>query len=217
MVVAPLAEAVVKFISMHTKLQRTLAELNHPISTERKLLLQRIALDVSNRLKENPDLNLCFICTHNSRRSQIAQVWAEALAHHLELDLPSFSGGTEVTAFNTNAIEALREQGFEIEGEAEGNSTVLISFDHKQAPLECFSKTWDNSFNPQANRIALMTCSDAEENCPFIPGALKRFALKYEDPKQFDNTTQQQAAYAKCAQKIATELHYLFTRIKELS
>ncbi|MFT4777591.1 MAG: arsenate reductase [Flavobacteriales bacterium] len=203
---------------MIQQLQNTIAELKqHSISLKREQELASIAAEIANTWQDNPELNLCFICTHNSRRSQIAQVWAEALAHHFELDLHSFSGGTETTTFNSNAIDALRQIGFQVEKKDAGNNSILISFDTKIKPLECFSKTWNHSFNPQENLIALMTCAEADADCPLIPGALKRFALNYEDPKRYDNTFEMEEKYAALTLQIASELHSLFNRIKSIS
>jgi len=195
---------------MIQQLRSTITEIEqHSISLERQQELASIAAEISRTWQDNPELNLCFICTHNSRRSQIAQVWAEALAHHFELDLHSFSGGTEVTVFNSNAIGALRQQGFKIENKEAGNGSILISFEKEITPLECFSKKWNNSFNPQENLIALMTCAEADADCPLIPGALKRFALNYEDPKRYDGTSEMKRKYAALALQIASELHCL--------
>jgi arsenate reductase (thioredoxin) len=63
-----------------------------------------------------------FICTHNSRRSHIAHLWAWAAAEHFGVrPFESYSGGVEVTAFNPRAVEAMRRAGFII-GEAEGDN-----------------------------------------------------------------------------------------------
>lgn len=58
-----------------------------------------------------------------------------------------------------------------------------------------------------------MTCSDAERNCPFVPGAEKRIAITYDDPKAFDGTESQAAKYVERATQIATELFYVFSQL----
>ena len=59
-----------------------------------------------------------------------------------------------------------------------------------------------------------MTCSHADENCPFIAGAEKRIPITYEDPKKFDNTPEQLAKYNERSLQIATELFYVFSKVK---
>ena len=58
-----------------------------------------------------------------------------------------------------------------------------------------------------------MTCSQANANCPFIPGAEKRIPITYEDPKEFDNTPQQIKKYQERSNQIATEMLYVFSQI----
>jgi len=72
----------------------------------------------------------------------------------------------------------------------------------------------DNPYNPKTSFAAVMTCGEAEENCPYIIGAERRISLTYEDPKLYDNTNLQIRKYEERNRQIATEISYVFTNIK---
>jgi hypothetical protein len=94
------------------------------------------------------------------------------------------------------------------------NPTYQISFSKNEGPIECFSKVYDDIKNPKLNFAAIMTCSDAEENCPFIPGVELRIGTTYDDPKAFDNTPIQDSKYDERCKQIALETLYVFSKIK---
>jgi arsenate reductase len=186
------------------------------ISSERKELLKKISDYVSAKHNVNKPINLVYICTHNSRRSHFGQIWAQVSAKYFDIDgVQAFSGGTEATAFNPNAIKALKRLGFEIKPiEIEKNSTYHVVFDNSELPIICFSKVYDHPKNPQKEFAAIMTCSDAEENCPFIPGVELRIGTTYDDPKAFDNTPLQDEKYDERCRQIAIETLYVFSLVK---
>ena len=203
---------------MYSSIQKYCAGLINELGTiseERKTLLNQISDYVVLKQKENQSANLVYICTHNSRRSHFGQIWAKMASHYYKIpNIHTYSGGTEATAFHPNAINALKRVGFEMSVIRAGQNPVyLVQFDDQQKPIECFSKVYDDPINPKTDFAAIMTCSDAEENCPFIPGAGLRVGTKYGDPKAFDNTLQQDQKYdARCWQ-IALEIFYVFSRI----
>ncbi len=184
------------------------------ISPERKILLAEIVEYIRNKKEQNQAINLVYVCTHNSRRSHFGQVWATVAAHYYNVtDVFTFSGGTEATAFNPNAIAALRTIGFEVSEEANSeNPKYLVRFGENETTT-CFSKVYDDSVNPKLNFAAIMTCSDAENNCPFIPGVELRIGTTYEDPKTFDNTPQQSEKYLERSNQIGIECLYVFSQI----
>lgn len=168
-----------------------------------------------NFLKENKtNLRLVFVCTHNSRRSQFAQVWAHVLAHHFGIKLEIYSAGTEVTACNPRTLEALRAQGFSVDILEGENPVQRLSFAEDQAPIQLFSKTIDDASLPKENFAALMTCSHADENCPYIPGALARIPFRFEDPKAFDDTDLEAKMYQERSLEIAQDIYTLFYHLK---
>ncbi|OHX64003.1 low molecular weight phosphatase family protein [Flammeovirga pacifica] len=184
------------------------------ISTERKAQLEVITEYVKESLANQGIANLILICTHNSRRSHLSQVWTQIAAHHYGIsNVFAYSGGTEATAMFPSAGNALKRSGLEIQKLSEENNPVYaIKFDENQPAIIGFSKTYDNPFNPQSNFGAIMTCNHADQNCPIIPGAT-RISLPFEDPKAFDGTDVQEEKYDERCRQIARELFYAFSLI----
>ncbi len=187
------------------------------ISEERKEVLALLTTYVQERVEKDLPINLNFICTHNSRRSHLSQVWAQALAMHFDIpNVLCYSGGTEATAMFHMAAKTLAKQGFEIKAISEGDNPIqAIKYSENTHPIIGFSKTFDDAFNPQASFAAIMTCSSADAGCPFVPGCDKRIALTFEDPKAFDNTPQQAEKYEERSLQIASELFYAFSKAKK--
>ena len=185
------------------------------IPKERKMLLEKISQHIVSKSNENKPINLDYICTHNSRRSHFGQIWAHVAANYFNVkNVHTFSGGTEATAFNTNAIDALMRVGFNVKQITQGtNPTYQVFHTENANPSICFSKVYDNPTNPQKEFAAIMTCSDAEENCPFIPGVELRIGTTYDDPKAFDNTPLQDSKYDERCRQIALETFYVFSKI----
>jgi arsenate reductase (thioredoxin) len=184
------------------------------ISAERKQILSQIAAKIKIEKEQNRIVNLLYVCTHNSRRSHFGQVWAAVAAAYFGVEnTHSFSGGTEATAFNQNAINALLGFGFEIKTLDSGkNPAYEVHFGGKIA-VNCFSKRYDSDSNPSKNLLAIMTCGDAEENCPYIAGVALRIATTYKDPKAFDDTVLQDFKYSERCLQIATETLFVFSLI----
>jgi protein-tyrosine phosphatase/arsenate reductase len=186
------------------------------IPEERKDLLEMISRYVTQKKNDGKIVNLVYICTHNSRRSHFGQIWAHVAAKYYGVkNINTFSGGTEVTAFNINAINAIKRIGFIVKAiNIEKNPTYQVFFDESESPVICFSKVYNDPGNPQKEFAAIMTCSDAEENCPFIPGAELRVGTTYDDPKAFDNTPMQDSKYDERSKQIALETLYVFSKVK---
>lgn len=186
------------------------------IPEERKAILSKITAYMQSKYDKNDPINLVYICTHNSRRSHFGQVAAAVAADFYCIDnVHTFSGGTEATAFHPNAINALRGLGFDIhtEDETVKNPIWNVQFG-VQAGTTCFSKVYDDAANPSKNFAAIMTCSDAEQNCPFIVGTDLRIGTTYNDPKASDSTPQQDETYKTRFLQIATEMLYAFSLVK---
>ncbi len=196
--------------------------INHLLSQtslilpERKEKLNVLAALAKTELADKGVLRMNFICTHNSRRSHIAQLWAWAAAEHFGVrPFESYSGGVEVTAFNPRAVAAMRRAGFII-GEAVGdNPRYLIRLEASGPAIECWSKTYDDPANPSKDFIAVMVCTDAERNCPFVAGASHRVSLSFEDPKASDGTAQETQVYDERVGEIGREMAFLFAQISE--
>ena len=187
------------------------------IPQERKQILDLLSGYIQKKVNKKESIRLNFICTHNSRRSHLSQVWAQTLAHHFGVrNLSCYSGGTEATALFPMVATTLANTGFEVQMLSEGKNPVYtIKFAENEHPVICFSKTMDDAFNPTSDFAAIMTCSQADEGCPFVPGAEKRIPITYDDPKAFDNTPQQAEKYSERSKQIATEMCYIFSKIKK--
>lgn len=186
------------------------------ISDSRKKTLQPLIDFIQQKIDNREEIRLNFICTHNSRRSHFAQVWAQAMAYHFGIEkVFCYSGGTEATALFPTVVETLQNTGFKIAKLSEGQNPVYsIKYAENEHPIIEFSKKWDNAFNPKSEFSAIMTCSQADQNCPFIAGAEKRIPITFEDPKIYDGTPRQTEKYNERNLQIATELFYVFSKIQ---
>jgi len=204
-------------MSIFNRLKSVISTLNvTTIANERKETLQPLIDFIQEKINENKEIRLNFICTHNSRRSHFSQVWAQTMAYHFGINnVFCYSAGTESTALFPMVTKTLQETGFEIITIANGNNPIYsIKYAQNEHPIIGFSKTLDSDFNPKSEFAAIMTCSQADAGCPFIAGAEKRIPITYEDPKKFDNTPQQATKYNERSIQIATELFYVFSQIK---
>lgn len=195
--------------------QLVLIQAYDTISEERKAELQPFIDFIQSKHQNGQAINLNFICTHNSRRSHLAQIWAQCAAYFYKIpEVYCYSGGTETTALFPKVVEVLQGQGFEISKIADGNNPIYaIKMDEKSPPLIGFSKKYDHPFNPASDFAAIMTCDHADETCPFIAGANIRIPLRYEDPKASDGTPQQTQVYWDRSVEIAREMFYAFSRV----
>lgn len=188
----------------------------HLIPDERKELLGELSAFIEERIRRGEEINLNFICTHNSRRSHIAQLWAQVAAYYYSLPgVTTFSGGTEATAFNPRAVRAMKEAGFEIVEVAQGDNPVYaVTYAKSVSPVKVYSKKYDDPVNQKKGFAAIMTCSHADANCPVVTGASKRISLTYDDPKDFDGTPQEEAKYRERVLQIGREILYAFSRFR---
>ena len=184
------------------------------IEYERKLELEEVVAYIQSKINADETVKLNFICTHNSRRSQFAQVWSEVAADFYDVPMTAFSGGVEVTACNERTIASLKRFGFEITSEGDENPRHVVNYDDSERNLVLYSKLYNDITNPADDFAAIMTCSDADDNCPFIPGADVRIPLRYEDPKSADDTPEEANRYDGCSLKIATEMLYIFSKVR---
>lgn len=184
-------------------------------SAERRALLDPIIAYGRQCRDEKRTFRLQFICTHNSRRSQMAQAWAFVFAQKWQVACTTHSGGTEATACHPNTLEALRQAGFKLEMQVGANPHQLLFWAPQAQPLALWSKLYTDAANPQQGFAAVMTCTQAEESCPFIPQAEKRFPLYYDDPKAFDGSAREIEAYQACSRQIASEMNYLFKNLAQ--
>lgn len=185
------------------------------IAENRKAALVPLISYIQSQKDKGETVRLNFICTHNSRRSHLSQIWAQAMAHHFQISgVHCYSGGTEATAMFPKVVETLQKQGFTLQQLSNGENPVYaVKFAENEPAVICFSKTYDNGFNPKNKYAAIMTCDSADEGCPIVFGAEARFPIKYTDPKVFDGTSLQDAKYAERSLEIGQEMWYVFSKI----
>ena len=202
--------------TLFLEIEKLIQELNpKTISADRKAVLQQLIDFVQLKVSNHQEIRINFICTHNSRRSHLSQVWAQTMANHFNIkNVFCYSGGTESTALFPMVAETLQNSGFQIKVISEGSNPIYsIKYADNEHPIIGFSKKLDDDFNPKSEFAAILTCSQADGGCPFIAGAEKRIPITFDDPKAFDNTPQQAEKYSERSLQIATELFYVFSQI----
>jgi arsenate reductase len=108
-----------------------------------------------------------FLCTHNSARSQMA----EGLLRHLAGDrFEVQSAGTEATHVRPLAIRAMDEIGVDISGQ---ESKTLARY---------LGEPFD---------YVITVCDEANEACPFFPGAKRRLHWSLPDPSTAEGTEEE--------------------------
>ncbi len=198
------------FPKLYTYCNSLSTEFNQ-IPKERKAELKDIANFILEQRKDHKSANLLFVCTSNSRRSHMAQVWSQIASYYYGIDsVFTFSGGTEQTRVNINAIDALIRTGIEIYSNNEcENPLRYIRVGNKINPWVLFSKKYTDDTNPKNNFAAVMVCSEADKACPFVEGAESRIGLPYQDPKEFDNSPLKEAKYDERCRQIAREMFFI--------
>lgn len=203
---------------MFEDLQSTIFNFSESnIPRERKEILSPLIQYIKNKLSKNEDVRLNFICTHNSRRSHLSQIWAQTMAYHFGVHkVTCYSGGTESTAMFPKIAETLVNQGFEILKLSETTNPVYaVKFATTEHPVICFSKEYNHPFNPSSGYAAVVTCNSADEACPIVFGAEARFPVKYDDPKAFDHTDLMDSKYAERSKQIGQEMWFVFNEINK--
>jgi arsenate reductase len=204
---------------MFPKIKSTIDQVSfETISEERKQVLAPLIQFIQSKVNNELTIRLNFICTHNSRRSHLSQVWAQTAAAYYNIEnVFCYSGGTEATALFPKVAETLVNTGFEVKIISEGDNPIYaIKYNTNDHPVIGFSKSYEDDFNPQSEFAAILTCSQADGGCPFIAGAEKRIPITFDDPKAFDNTPLQTEKYQERSIQIATEFLYVFSQIKSL-
>jgi protein-tyrosine-phosphatase len=187
------------------------------IADQRKQELLKISQYIETQLRIGTTADLIFICTHNSRRSHLAQIWTQTAAYYYDVNnVQTYSGGTEATAFNPRAVNAMHRAGFLIDKrDNSDNPLYMVQFSVDGPEIHAFSKTYEDEFNPQKDFCAVMTCSQADEACPVVLGASQRVSITYEDPKDFDGTPQEAEMYDERCQQISREMFYLISKVNQ--
>ncbi|WP_353162010.1 protein-tyrosine-phosphatase [Myroides odoratus] len=204
---------------MYKKLSTTISIMleSRVITDHRKEVLAPLLAYIQAKVDSKSPIRINFICTHNSRRSHLAQIWMQVAATYYDIpEVICYSGGTEQTAMYPLVATVLEEQGFNVFKISEGENPIYaIKYGDNEIPIIGFSKKYDAVFNPSSDFAAVMTCSQADGGCPFIAGAERRIPITFEDPKMFDETENQQEGYFNRSLEIASEMFYIVSQIKK--
>lgn len=185
------------------------------IPEERKKELRQLSSYIRKTRAERRRVQLTFICTGNSRRSQLAQIWASTGAAYYGISgIETYSGGTVVTAFNRRIARTLVGAGFEVETKPGQNEDFKVSFSPEEAPIVCHSKAYNSPENPKSHFIAVLLCSDADAVCPVVPGAEYRVFIPYVDPKESDHTEEEREIYKERNAQIAREMLFVMSLVR---
>jgi arsenate reductase (thioredoxin) len=189
------------------------------LSDDRKTVLAPMAEYISQKLRSEREVEILFVCTHNSRRSQFSQFWVTVAADYYQLKhVHVASCGTTETACNPRTVASLRRFGVSVVKTSEGdNPTYLAQFSDDSPPVKLFSKALGHPSLPKGEFLAAFCCDDADKVCPHVPNAAVRVPLHYVDPKVHDDQPREPVAYDERSLQIAAEMFYVMRRAKELA
>ncbi len=197
-------------------IQKVVIDLGKIPQKRKKILLEIVSYIKQNYLIEDRS-NIIFICTHNSRRSQLAQCWLSVSCRYYNLNkINTFSGGLEITSLNSNALNALKRSGFIVNHIDTKDNIYLLKTSKKNKGQTLYSKKHDSKNNPQRKFLAIITCSDANKQCPVVRGADKKIFLPYHDPRISDGSGLEKTTYDQSCFNIAQEMFYIMKKVKEV-
>lgn len=184
----------------------TLRKASSFLKADRKLLLNKVVEVIKSHDKE---AKVVFVCTHNSRRSQAAELLLHLISEHFKRPIITESAGTESTAFHGNMVKAFNSFGVNFLKYDLGNPLYIYQEFGQDKYL--YSKRLEEL--DYQNSILITVCGDAKDNCPLILDGLAHLHLGYTDPKSFDGSDDELTGYQGKILEIGAELYYLVKRI----
>ncbi len=112
-------------------------------------------------------MNILFLCTGNSCRSQMAEGWAR---HFADKTFNVQSAGIEAHGKNPRAISIMQETGIDISGQ---ESTRVTPAMLEQADL------------------VVTVCGHADEHCPVLPAGTRKVHWPLDDPAKATGTEEE--------------------------
>jgi arsenate reductase len=136
-------------------------------------------------------MNVLFLCTGNSCRSQMAEGWA----HHAGGEwLQAQSAGIEMHGKNPRAIDAMRAAGVDISRQ---ESTRLTS-----------------QMLAEADYVVTV-CGHADENCPVLPAGVRKEHWPLDDPAKAVGTEDEvMAVFGASCEDIRRRVEQLLGRLQ---
>lgn len=122
-------------------------------------------------MSKTTPLRILFLCTHNSSRSQMAE---GLLRTHGGSDFQVFSAGTQPGIVHPLAIKAMQELGINLSGQ-------------RSKGIEEFAN------EPPMDQV-ITVCHEAQEACPFFPGARKQVHWGFPDPSRVTGSEEERLA-----------------------
>ena len=113
--------------------------ISHEIAASRKPILNELVKYINSKRASESEVHLNFICTHNSRRSQFCQIWAETASAYYNKKVYCFSGGLEITEFNINAVNTIKKSGFDVIKSGSKNPTYDLYYSDNRVNQYPFS------------------------------------------------------------------------------
>lgn len=132
--------------------------------------------------KQHNKLNILFLCTGNSCRSQMAEGWCR----HLKGDvIEAYSAGIGTHGLNPNAVRVMAEAGVDISG-------------HTSQHV--------GEFKDVAFDYVVTVCGHANENCPMFPGKAKVIHVGFDDPPALAKHTNTEQEAMDCYRRVRDEI-----------
>jgi arsenate reductase len=127
-------------------------------------------------------LNVLFLCTGNSCRSQMAEGWARALKADI---VEAYSAGIETHGLNPNAVKVMAEVGIDISRHRskQVNDLMDIPFDY-----------------------VVTVCGHANESCPLFPGNTKVVHIGFDDPPKLAESATSPEEALDCYRRVRDEI-----------
>jgi len=127
-------------------------------------------------------LNVLFLCTGNSCRSQMAEGWTRYLKGDL---IEAYSAGIETHGLNLNAVKVMAEAGVDI-----SNQKSQHIDDFKDVKID----------------VVVTVCGHAHESCPFFPADCKVIHVGFGDPPKMAKKLTNTEAQLDCYRKVRDEI-----------
>jgi protein-tyrosine-phosphatase len=141
--------------------------------------------------KLNKKINVLFVCTHNSARSQIAEALLRAESHGV---IEVHSAGTEPSQIHPLAAQIIRERHLD---PADQNAKALAQFTNRQF------------------QYIITVCDRAKESCPIFPGDPVRVHWSIPDPSEVQGDERTRLnAFNDAANEIHSRIKFLLKQIQ---